>query len=87
MKPSDYIKKGYCQIDVAQDANGNHVHPDSPKARKWCLFGAFHKSRTSMEGVEWQSVWAQVGGPPIDWSDTPGRTQAEVIAALEACGL
>jgi len=86
MKPSDYIRRGWCQGAIAEDASGQWlVTPASLYAVKWCIIGALRVCNTTQEDLI--RVGEYLGDHPGKWNDTPGRTQEEVIAALEAVGL
>ena len=90
MKPSEYIRKGWCQDVSALDSEGQPVKGRDESACAWCIHGAFDASLG--KGItRWGDDWVRLGNhlneSPIDWNDTPGRTQDEVIAALEAVGL
>lgn len=87
MKPSDYIRKGWCQNSSALTEHGVAVDENDPLACKWCLYGAFKASGNgSVDGDAWRKLRDRIG-PPIAWNDESSRTQAEVIAALESVGL
>jgi len=40
MKPSEYIKKGWCQNSFAALADGTATHTRDPKASAWCAVAA-----------------------------------------------
>lgn len=56
----------------ARQALGDAANLSFPSAQ-WAAYHA--AGDTLAEGLEEQSVWA--------WNDAPGRTQAEVVAALQ----
>jgi hypothetical protein len=89
MKPSDYIRKGWCQRAFARDARGNRTSPGSQFAVAWCAAGALmangEMGRSYTEARFFDE--ASLGMPLAAWNDAPGRTQGEVIALLEKHGL
>lgn len=92
MKPSDYIRKGWCQFNTALAEDGSYRPAKDGEACRWCLDGALYATVSGQNSDEeytklYNLVADELGKDPVDWNDTPGRTQAEVIAALEAVGL
>ena len=88
MKPSDYLKKGWCQGRAAQDDEGRFVLSGSPSAACWCLLGAcsaaYHSGGTGIDPVSFAIKARHLGIPSLVlWNDAPGRTQAEVVALME----
>jgi hypothetical protein len=49
-----------------------------------CLFGAVKEAGDETDAADgvWKFLQAATSNKPIDWNDQPGRTQAEVVAAL-----
>lgn len=84
LKPSDYIKKGWCQGQYAKDAKGYPVPCYTAAAVSWCIDGAFMAAGLGMPGY----ISLSIPQPYTigSWNDAPGRTQAEVIAMLEKHG-
>jgi hypothetical protein len=88
MKPSDYLKRGWCQLASARDADGTPCFPGDPDAVAWCLSGAIREAILA-ENLPWDSeyidwVKAFVGGrEPSYYNDKSERTQAEVVALAE----
>lgn len=76
--------KGWTQGAFARDKFGNSVNSDDPEAISWCIVGACSIAK-AQDG--WIKLGFNLGKPPMKFNDTPGRTQEEVIAALEAVGL
>ena len=70
----------WTQKAAARDSAGSKVDPASPLAECWCVFGAVR--RFGQSASAWDAL-RKVIGPPISFNDTPGRTQAEVLAAFD----
>ena len=81
----------WTQGSYARSETGTPVTAWSPHARSWCIFGAIQRV------TEWDfrmydrcrdvmtKKVIENGGPSVSvWNDSPGRTQAEVVAFLEA---
>lgn len=89
LKPSDYLKKGWCQFAVAQDKAGHATPCTFPDARKWCLVGAVWAAMGKLdigfrEGVSLENyLLGRLDEAPGHWNDAKERTQAEVIAMME----
>jgi hypothetical protein len=90
------IGSGWCQGADARDARGRTVEPWQPEARRWSLLGAI-VAETEPARLETgllrevelrralQALATVVCSESLDeWNDEPGRTQAEVIAALDS---
>lgn len=64
------------------------ISADDPAAVCWCIDGAIdrvigyrhHECRADRAG---QAISKAAGAGKVGWNDTPGRTQAEVIAMLD----
>ncbi len=92
MKPSELIADpaSWCQGSLARDQDGNSLGSGDPDACQWCMIGAIEKSLfiTSKAFSRLERVVKSKGFEIIaDWNDAPGRTHAEVIAALKEAGL
>jgi len=90
MKPSDYIRKGWTTGELARDAKGVPVLPSDDEATCFCVLGALVASlRFDEEALNAMvRIESSLGIQCVaKWNDTQGRTQTEVIAALEAVGL
>ena len=82
------LAQGWCQCDYAQRADGRAVWVDDPTAVRWCLVGAILRAR--------QSRWVPLVSLTVpsgrrrrwqdaqSWNDASGRTQAQVLAAVDA---
>ncbi len=71
------IVRGWTQGVLARNAKGGWVEPYDEDAVCWCAVGAL----LADGDVELQGDDRQVDGIYIIvWNDTPGRTQADVIA-------
>ena len=96
MKASEYVKQGWCQGVDAKDSTGEKVEVDDPRAVRWCVAGAMQAARCTVEDE--LALAAFIGFTPsvrsadrywslTVWNDRWGRTQQEVVDALEANGL
>jgi hypothetical protein len=94
LKPSALLSKpgAWCQKAEALDRHHNTVDGNSPHACQWCLLGALARCFPG-DDDKYDIARAEVRNaiPPHDWistwNDTPGRTQAEVVALLQSVGL
>lgn len=92
MKASEYIRKGWTQGSVARDLNGDAEASMSARAVSWCVAGAITASYRGVRGAERAEIASNRLRNHLRtdclalWNDSPERTQAEVIAALEAIG-
>ena len=84
--PSDYLAQGWCQDMWACNAAGYSVRANAFEARSWCLHGAldFAHTQHSISLTERNSLrgWLFDRSYTSNWNDDPGRTQAEVVAAM-----
>ena len=70
---------------LARDREGNRVECDSVRAVCWCAGGAISRATDRRDNeTEWRLLTKVVGFPVSFWNDAPGRTQADVLAALDA---
>ena len=89
------IERGWCQWDDALDKRGRSVDPGSPAACSWSLTGALlvawdewrsvGRPAEAISAAFAEAVLA-IGasvGELRRWNDAPGRTQEEVLAALD----
>jgi hypothetical protein len=90
MKPSDYIRKGWCQGASAKDDLGIVVSPGSPHAASWCLLGsviaAYQEDMHHREQLVTKLANKMLGVIPTRWNDMPVRKQVEVVALLQSIG-
>ena len=98
MRPSDFIKQGWCQGASAKDLLGIVCPPSNPHATQWCTIGAIQAAYP--EDEDKRAVTAErlrhtlrsddpartTSMSLAIWNDIPHRTQAEVITALQAIG-
>lgn len=73
----------------ARDASGK-ADPIPERATCWCLYGAIRVASAFNDKLSdrvTEAVRSVVGGRFISWNDAPGRTQAEVVAALRKAAL
>lgn len=82
MLPSEYLRRGWCQRNLATDAKGLGTAPWDAAAVAWCVVGAYGGARP----LVWGTALAQITDEPSSalWNDAQGRTQAEVIGVAEA---
>lgn len=76
-------KKRWLQHQFSVTFFGLPVEPTSFLARKFCADGALTAVGCLGDGPEWWALARAVGGSPIRFNDTPGRTHAEVLAAFD----
>ena len=80
MKPSDYLKRGWCQGTMARCC-GTDCLP-TKDADEWCLMGAIRASGVNLVDYELK-LFDLIENTAVDWNDNPSRTQDEVIALAE----
>lgn len=74
----------WTQGEDARNAFGNPVPFGHPDACCWCLSGAIRALWLSgLDAGRWFCFADRFAGDFISWNDAPGRTFAEVVAALE----
>ena len=90
MKPSEYVRKGWCQVVSSRDTDGRPCNPDDPNAAQWCLVGAVkaaYPEDTKHRYNVCTKLQTALGKLQFArWNDNLNRTQAEVIALLESIG-
>ena len=90
MKPSEYIKKGWCQGQLAKDAYGIGTEPNYTSATRWCLYGAILAAYNEEILKRVDIIDKLYEKLPVDsmalWNDAPKRTREEVIKLLESVG-
>lgn len=90
MKPSKYIRKGWCQGVSARDNRGHSCSPISTSATQWCLIGALNAAYPEhnkyREKIVSKLILRITHLRFAEWNDNPKRTQAEVVAVLQAIG-
>ena len=70
---------GWTQGALARDVDGWPIHEDQSRAVCFCATGAISRTRIN----EWDiTVLPFLPQPLTKWNDAPGRTKAEVLAAL-----
>ena len=79
------IEKGWTQGAMARDKNGVALSCSDQDAACWCVMGATmavtHDIPTTNAAIGFLRL--AVGDFAPRWNDTPGRTQAEVLAAFD----
>lgn len=89
-RAAEIVDQGWCQGALARDAQGCRLEGsaavvDHPSAAAWCAQGAYLLASLQITG---KIGWCLLFPPPpgghswADFNDTPGRTAAEVSAAL-----
>jgi hypothetical protein len=90
VKPSDYIRRGWCQNASAQDDQGRLCDATSSLAQQWCLVGsvrAAYPEDAVRRNKVFDKLFCQAKTYGLSsWNDNPDRTQQEVLAVLEAIG-
>jgi len=91
LRARELVAAGWTQGESARDAGGKKISPFSYKAVCFCALGATHRAEEELGATTaiWDSAirklhpftekWNVAG-----WNDTPGRTQADVLAAFDA---
>jgi len=82
------IAKGWTQKASARDVDGNICDPSSDKAATWCVLGSYAAVAPRDQFRTWFKVADRLHkhtGPgwTDGWNDTEGRTQEEVLIALD----
>ena len=83
MLPSEYIKRGWCQLALACDSRGQDVDPNHETACKWGLTGAVY---AALWGIDISNVYRylhvcenMLGHAPLFWNDSKERTKQDVL--------
>lgn len=82
----------WCRLDLALSDDGMQVEPTSPRACKWCAWGAIqavaqsgHIAAQALQAASY-SIDGRIGIMPFTayrleyWNDQMGRSKREVIA-------
>lgn len=83
----------WTQGTYARDAGGDSVLCREAKACRWCLLGAMRVVYGGHRSTGFDSAFRRLRDaigrhvPVHEWNDTPGRTFAEVRAAIEKAGI
>lgn len=88
LKAAEIVEQGWCQGELARNADGYVVPPRSHTAASWCAMGAIYRVAEDLSASAKRFLRAAVGSPHLaQWNDGC-RTQAEVAAKLrEAAAL
>lgn len=91
MKPSEYVRKGWCQRVAAVDKLGLPCYPTSRMAHAWCAIGAIeaaYPNDNKKFADTTEKLYLKLKGLDSigEWNDAPTRTQAQVVALLESIG-
>ena len=91
-----FVERGWTQHTLSVDADGRTADPSSPEAKKWCLDGALYAAVPDLSGNNFQDKLARrhqareaitQATDDLDsidqWNDKRGRTQEQVLAALD----
>lgn len=89
-KPSDFIKRGWCQYTMARDKEGRDCFETSPDAVAWCTYGAIYAAYP-LHPYRRESILNMIRReyhiPAIGvWNDHYSRTRHDVLTLLEAIG-
>ena len=90
----ELLAAGWCQEAIARTDTGVAVYDENKAATAFCLWGACCRAVSDM-GLNYQkdlrlmdaiafALDETVGVCAVDWNDTPGRTQLEVLAVVDA---
>lgn len=78
----------WCQDAEAKDENGIPCAEWSEVAASWCIEGACIAVYGLVKADEQiRKVGSVIGHCVYRWNDTPGRTHAEVLAAVRKAGI
>lgn len=95
MKPSDYVRRGWCQGASAMNGEGLFTLPTNSTATSWCLVGAIYAAYPDSDGrrqVVFDKLRTHRGHPlenmkeMVEWNDDRSRDQWEVAELLESIG-
>jgi hypothetical protein len=85
LRAAERVERGWCQRDTAQTADGERTTSNSPRAVRWCAAGAVFGQAAPDDNC-WKAVTVLREFLRVDslsqWNDAPGRTAAEVAAAM-----
>jgi hypothetical protein len=90
MKPSDYIKKGWCQGANAKDFNGWECGPLDDEAVSWCALGSLWAAYNSGEDVQivQEKICAETGWETVAaWNDSSLREKQDILDVFEKLGI
>lgn len=94
LKPSEFIRRGWCRGVYAKDQKGKSCDPISSYAIAWCLYGACDAAfpidstmRFELEMAVEALCERNFSCLPPQWNDEYGQSQREVVAFLEYYGL
>lgn len=90
------LERGWCQGSMARDGSGTVVASHDKQACSWCASGALRTAASAataigdrfertdaLDKARWL-LRRETGAVYIsEWNDAPGRTQAEVLAAVD----
>ncbi len=90
IKPSDYLKQGWCQDLLSVDDTGKYVDPLSVKAVQWCMYGSIMAAEYKTYGTHGGLIYGQLRknltqtiGSIDRWNNASERTKDEVIIIME----
>lgn len=91
LKAAELVERGWCQGTGAKNGAGREVSTTGRAAVCWCAEGALGRAAHGCEDHDFYAAKnALLRALPSlvlsipEWNDAPGRTQAEVVAALRA---
>jgi hypothetical protein len=78
------VERGWTQGEYARHKNGRPIGPAEPNAVCWCATGAIMATGKSLAAdLAVYHLGDALGDSVLRWNDTPGRTQAEVLALFD----
>ena len=93
MRPSSYLKKGWCRGAFARTEEGQPCSVMSDNAVAWCAEGAI-AAAYEFQGIHYHEMdqmffhlGQKIGGKILVWNDLPEQTRHHVIATMEAVEL
>lgn len=79
---------GWCQQAEARNYKGVGGDALDPDVARFCIYGALRRAGIDLGAPRYfgWDCWDAMGleGAPGPWNDEPGRTKAEVVAALRS---
>lgn len=84
------IAKGWTQGEMARDANGDAIEPNSKNAVCFCSAGALHAAYQKYDDYNkaYDKLLKIIGKESIlTWNDDPSRTKEQVVEAMMKAGV
>jgi len=84
------LRKGWTQGPEAKSSSGRAVRPESPRACKWCLWGAVLRAQYDLSADNdtyakaWTALYNVLGESPVCFNEYEGRKKFEILAIVDA---